>query len=281
MSLDKLGKFTYAETGYQGSNLGCIVSEKGLVLIDTPLLPADAISWGKAIRKLGKPIYQINTHHHYDHMIGNGAFGARTIAHENEAVELAKPDGSMLHYFIERRQDFEPDVKEQILNTPLLPPEITFKDRLSLHLGDVNIEMWYTGGHCSSCIFVHVVEDNILFTGDVLHKDITPFLGQGSFKEWIDVLAATSRQEYKAIVPGHGGLSGNKEVKLMLRFLRVLWNGVSKGYKAGKSSAAIIKEMRPHINYYQLVPGEEPVQKVEYDKAIGRLYDEIVARSKI
>ncbi|MFH1242285.1 MAG: MBL fold metallo-hydrolase [Pseudomonadota bacterium] len=61
----------YVETDFVGCNLGFVVTSKGIVMIDTPQKPTDALEWKKEIQKHGEVIYIINTDHHQDHALGN------------------------------------------------------------------------------------------------------------------------------------------------------------------------------------------------------------------
>ncbi|NLE75127.1 MAG: hypothetical protein GX605_00030, partial [Chloroflexi bacterium] len=67
-----------------GANLGAVLTSEGPVLIDTPLVPAEAREWAKIIaERNNKPVrYIINTDHHRAHCLGNQHFDAPVIAHE-------------------------------------------------------------------------------------------------------------------------------------------------------------------------------------------------------
>ena len=69
------------ETEYLGANVSCISTKKGLVIIDSPFLPQDAREWANRIKeKMGNEIaYQINTDHHFDHVLGNAFLTDKVI----------------------------------------------------------------------------------------------------------------------------------------------------------------------------------------------------------
>ena len=59
-----------------------IVSRDGLVVVDTPMFPSEARAMRAAIiDELGRSdfLYLINTHHHWDHTMGNQFFREATI----------------------------------------------------------------------------------------------------------------------------------------------------------------------------------------------------------
>ena len=45
----------FVETKWSGANVGCIVTAEGLVMIDTPHCPSDAVVWKKEVasKKVG------------------------------------------------------------------------------------------------------------------------------------------------------------------------------------------------------------------------------------
>ena len=60
--------------GYHGCNPAFVTTAEGVVMLDTPMLPTDAVEWRKEIAKRGEVRYIINTHHHLDHITGNFFF---------------------------------------------------------------------------------------------------------------------------------------------------------------------------------------------------------------
>ena len=59
-----------------GSNgFAWVVTREGVVVIDTPLVPSDAIKWCQEITKFGPIRYVINTEPHMDHFSGNYFLG--------------------------------------------------------------------------------------------------------------------------------------------------------------------------------------------------------------
>ena len=84
-------KKIFVETAYLGANVSCVATERGLVLIDSPFLPGDAMEWVGLVREqTGKKIaYQINTDHHFDHVLGNAFTTENVICHDKAARGIA------------------------------------------------------------------------------------------------------------------------------------------------------------------------------------------------
>jgi glyoxylase-like metal-dependent hydrolase (beta-lactamase superfamily II) len=62
------------ETGLKGANHGIVTTSGGVVLIDTPHKPSDAVRLKGGIESRGRLRYGINTEPHGDHWTGNAFF---------------------------------------------------------------------------------------------------------------------------------------------------------------------------------------------------------------
>jgi len=80
--MQKITDNIYAETEFRGCNPGFVITTEGVVMIDTPQLPVDAINWRNEIAKHGPDRYLINTEPHSDHFTGNYYFEGTVVAHE-------------------------------------------------------------------------------------------------------------------------------------------------------------------------------------------------------
>ena len=277
MSIQKFGNRTYVDIDVLGANLGYVDTAFGLVLIDTPFLPDDISQWEKTCTELSEKgvAYVINTHHHFDHVLGNLKYTPNIIAHQAAYDEMTRPDGTMCHFFVPRRKDIPDDIKEQVYKIPVVLPNVTFNDSMRLNLGDINIELIHMGGHTDSSIFVRVIEDRIVFTGDDFVSNSQPFMGQADFKRWIEVLESLHSMDVDIIIPGHGEVRDKAEVERMLLFLQQMRDRVQKLRQQGQSREKIIELVHDHIDYYPLSVGEEEIQIMLFDEAIGKLYDQL------
>ena len=66
---------------YRGCNPSFVTTSEGIVLIDTPLLPTDAVKLRNEIAQRGKILYILNTDYHYDHVAGNYFFPRTVVSH--------------------------------------------------------------------------------------------------------------------------------------------------------------------------------------------------------
>src|SRR3990167_4691244 len=166
--MEKITDKIYVETEYLGNNVGVIITREGLVLIESPMLSADARHWKEAIRKVTdkKFAYLISTHHHFDHVIGNCHFDCPAIAHKNAlgGFEYLKTHlrEEFERFFPEDRDQWETDVP----HLKVVMPQITFSKELFLNMGDCVIELKFVGGHSASS------EDRDQWETDVPHLKV-------------------------------------------------------------------------------------------------------------
>src|SRR5206468_9709484 len=64
----------YAEIYFWGCNPGFLVTSDGVVMIDTPQQPIDAVRWRERLLEHGPIRYLVNTEPHIDHIAGNAYF---------------------------------------------------------------------------------------------------------------------------------------------------------------------------------------------------------------
>ncbi|MCH7786946.1 MAG: MBL fold metallo-hydrolase, partial [Chloroflexi bacterium] len=72
--MQQLTSNVFMETQIRGCNHGFVTTSEGVVMIDSPQKPSDAIKLKAEIAKHGELRYIINTEPHGDHWTGNAFF---------------------------------------------------------------------------------------------------------------------------------------------------------------------------------------------------------------
>ena len=202
-----------------GGNIGVSVGDDGVLMIDDQFAPlADKIR--AAISEIGSGDLKfiLNTHHHGDHTSGNPVFGseATIIAHENVRKRLSdKPESGW--------------------------PVITFESSLSIHFNGEEIKaIHFEQSHTDGDAVIHFTGSNVVHMGDLFFSGRFPFVDLNSGGD-VESLAANIEHlmgEIPAdakIIPGHGPLSGMKELKVYHTMLMETIDFVRKGMTAKKS----------------------------------------------
>ncbi len=163
-------------------------------------------------------------------MIGrvSGAVGLHNVAWLAETAPFALP----------LFEEFDFRDNESVL------PDQTFEGRLTLEVGDRRVELWEVGpAHTLGDTVVHVPDERVLFTGDILFKDAHPVIWQGPVSNWIRACRELLELPVDVVIPGHGpitDLSGLQETVEYLEWLTVEARG---RHDAGLSVDEAVREI--------------------------------------
>jgi cyclase len=198
----------FAEIYFWGCNPSFIATSDGVVLVDTPQQPKDALSWREAALEHGPLRHLINTEPHPDHISGNAYFpGVEVVgqlqlrARYDEAVPNMTDPSRM-----ELLKESDPD-SVWLVNHPDYPPNPptrTFADELTLRVGDHTISCIHMPGHTKPQTSVYVPEEGVVFTGDNIFHKCKTFIQEADPWEWLEALDRIAALDVEVIVPGHG-----------------------------------------------------------------------------
>ncbi|MBI5741976.1 MAG: MBL fold metallo-hydrolase [Nitrospirae bacterium] len=104
--------------------------------------------------------------------------------------------------------------------TKIAYPALTFTDRMHISMDGQNVELIYPGpSHTSGSIMIYLPEKKVLFAGDILFTGYHPFLAEGDIESWTRVLDIVKSMDADIIIPGHGPVSGKKDLQEMKDYL--------------------------------------------------------------
>jgi glyoxylase-like metal-dependent hydrolase (beta-lactamase superfamily II) len=102
-----------------------------------------------------------------------------------------------------------PELAEELAEVILDPPDRTFAESAVVEIdpGGRSVELRYLGrGHTDNDIVVLVGDSDVLFAGDLLENDATPFFGDGFPIEWPETVERLVDLATGTVVPGHGSI---------------------------------------------------------------------------
>jgi len=139
------------------------------------------------------------------------------------------------------------------------PPTVTFRDRMSLDLGDMTVKLIYFGRAHSGCdILIQVPEEGLLLTGDLfLERGWLPlFAGRPvlDIPRWIDVLQTVldGEDEVKYVIPGHRDIWKKEKLILWRDYIVDLWVGVKDAKKDGLELDEVLQRFPLEKKFYYL-----------------------------
>ena len=195
-------------------NVCLVQGSGGLVVVDTQASAAAARDIVEDVRALGigEVTAIVNTHEHFDHTFGNGAFrvayGAVPIhAHEVAAERTVEAGERIKELFA---ADPDDEHRDDVIATEIVPADHTFSSVTVLDLGDRLVELAHPGrGHTAGDLVVRIPDADVVLAGDLIEESASPSYGTDCHPlDWagtLDVvigLVGTGT----VVVPGHGAV---------------------------------------------------------------------------
>ena len=214
ISLTEIGDGLYAFTSECDPNSGVIIGDDSVMIIEAQATPRLAQKVINCVREVtDKPITHLAlTHYHAVRVLGASAFGAQNIIMGDAARAMVVERG---------QEDWDsefgrfPRLFEGHESIPgLTYPTTTFNDSMTIYLGNRRVDLMHLGrAHTAGDIVIHVPDQNVMFTGDIVEYHSACYCGDGHFNDWGDTLDAIKWFDVDAIAPGRGdALIGKKRV---------------------------------------------------------------------
>lgn len=186
-------------------NLAFVVGTQAVAVIETGYNEAMVSEMVAHITRITPvPIkYAINSNSQPDRFLGNGAFRARGVSVLATSVEAARmvAMGSMF------AQGAESALKLSAgsVKVPEIPDRLIDKETV-LDLGGVTLRLYpLAAAHTPGPLIVEIVEDKVVYAGDVLYSGRLPaVVDGGNVGSWIAVFDSLARFGDVTFIPGHG-----------------------------------------------------------------------------
>jgi cyclase len=259
----------YIECDLHGCNLGFVTTREGLVMIDTPLYPTDAIKWRDVLGKHGELKYVINTDPHPDHNSGNYFFPSISISHREGREALLSRNADQILGIVRYT---DPEGVSLMEGYQVKLPDITFTERLDLHLGDHSFRLIHLPGHAPGVVAVHIPEEGVVFASDIVFYREKSYLNEATPSEWIRSLTRLGELGENVIVPGHGEDTCSKDylheqAGIIRGWVEAVRKAISEGLTPEEAAAKIQCPDPYHL------PERLPWTESDLDKMIiNRLY---------
>ena len=253
--LHEIGPRCYAwiqpDGGWGWSNAGLVADGEESLLVDT-LFDLGLTRAMLAAMRDAEPLAArtidtlVNTHANPDHCNGNELVGgAEIIASRAAAEEMAAQSPEQLamlmrqapglgeagRFLIEAFGAFD---FEGI--APALPTT-TFEGGHRTRVGDKAIDLKQFGPcHSAGDILVHVPDDRVVFTGDLLFVEGHPVMWAGPVANWIAACDHLLELPVDIVVPGHGPVTDKRGVRAVRDYLVHVRDEAKARFDAGMSA---------------------------------------------
>src|SRR6516165_3228632 len=145
----------------------------------------------------------------------------------------------------------------------LVPPTRTFDGELELRVGDRRVRLLEVGpAHTAGDVVVHLPDDDVVFTGDILFHGGHPIVWAGPVRNWIAACDRLLDLDAATVVPGHGPLATPGAVRDLKGYFEYLLAEARVRFDAGMTplDAARDIELGPYAGWGE---GERLVVNVQ------------------
>ena len=214
IAFTEIGNGLWAFTAQGDANSGVIIGSTTVMIMGaqaTPRLAAKVIERVRSVTD--KPIsHVVLTHYHVVLVLGALAFNAPKIIMGNKARAMVAERGA--EDWASEFQRF-PRLFEGHESIPgLTCPTTTFTDKMTVYLGNRRVDLMHLArAHTAGDIVIHVPDQNLMFTGDIVEAHSACYCRHGHFADWVNTLNRIKAFNLDAIAPGRGdAVLGNQAV---------------------------------------------------------------------
>lgn len=203
--------YVFTSEVYAQVNSGAVVGPDYTVLIDTLAFP-DEIQEIKRFTedRLGRPVrYIINTHYHTDHTLGNSFFPRAIVISHSLCRQFLDTRGRQA---LQISQESNRDLRDVRIRLPSVTCD---SGSATVRVGKRTLQIVSLPGHSADGVGVLVVEDRVLFSGDVMMP--VPYLADGDYDLMVASLKSIPRMKLENLVQGHGESILRGEVSTAVR----------------------------------------------------------------
>ncbi len=277
--MQEISPGVFIQTDQRGANYAGIVTDDGIVVLDTPMIPNLARAFRDELQRLsgGLPfLYIINTDHHRGHILGNQHFpGTPVIAHEQAWKHMRGYSDNFKQRVIDSFKK-EPEVQAQFTDIQIIVPKVTFSHRLDIVRGGRDIRIIKVGGHTAATSVVWLPAERMIFVGDAVWVDQHPYMAQANSKEWLDGLTFIRKLKADRIIPGRGPICGREATERMSEYIRFMRSRVRTHFRQGKSkqetALGVLKEVSA---WFPIAPAVKSKTESQIKQGIGRIWNEM------
>ena len=205
ISFTEIGERLYAFTAEGDPNSGVIIGDDSVMVVEAQATPRLAQKVIDCIRGVtDKPIsHVVLTHYHAVRVLGASAFGASQVIMSEAARNMVAERG---------QEDWEsefqrfPRLFQGHEGIPGLTwPTTTFNGKMTVWLGRRRVDILQLGrAHTAGDGVIHVPDQNVMFTGDIVEAHSACYCGDGHFADWGGTLEAIRAYDLDAVAPGRG-----------------------------------------------------------------------------
>jgi len=268
--------YVFTSEAYAQVTAGAIVTNEGTIVIDTLPFPRETREMIDFLRGESKRgiRYVINTHHHADHVYGNYLFEEADIISSEKCREIMRKTGEKN---LAEAKTQTPELAEVALRLP----NITYPEKMTLHLGDRIVRLMPLPGHSPDGIGVFIDGDKILYVGDAVMP--LPYIFWGDRVVLQETLKMIKEMNLENIVQGHGEVLLKGEIDETLdqsvAYLDMIYDKVKAKLTTRTSKERLINEITIESCGYSPIALDGLVKQLHRSNLL-RVYQSLTTKTR-
>ena len=268
--MQQLTSNVFVETQVRGCNFGYVTTSDGIVMIDSPQKPTTAMQLKAEIESKGQLKYIINTEPHGDHWTGNAFFDAPVIAHEGVLTRMLNTD---MDAHVARVATYGPEEAKLLEGYAANTPIITFKNGMTIHVGDHTFQMIHMPGHTLYQAAILIKEEGVVFTSDNIFRSVQTWLHEANPDLWLVALESLRKLDENIFVPGHGEVCDKGYLDEQGSFIMEWADYVKDGINQGMTKDEAVANLTKLTDRYPMDVEQDGMSPMVMRISAANLYD--------
>jgi glyoxylase-like metal-dependent hydrolase (beta-lactamase superfamily II) len=152
-------------------------------------------------------------------------------------------------------------------------PVITFKNGMTLHVGNHTFELIHMPGHTMYQAAICIKEEGVVFTSDNIFHKVHTWLQEANPDLWLVALDSLRNLKEEIFVPGHGALCGKAYLDEQGSFIQEWKAYVQKAIDRGMTKDEAISRLTDMTDRYPMDVGQDGMAPMVMKRNVANLYD--------
>jgi glyoxylase-like metal-dependent hydrolase (beta-lactamase superfamily II) len=141
------------------------------------------------------------------------------------------------------------------------------------------ITLRHNPGPTKGSIWVEVLDNHILFTGDSIANDTQPYLKEMEWKDWMDSLELLKdrQEQIDLLVPGRGEVSDFSVVTSMMGYLERMKTLILNHINEGRARDELKNQAYQLLTEFPVEKSLEEWSLCQVIRGLERVYDQVVS----
>jgi glyoxylase-like metal-dependent hydrolase (beta-lactamase superfamily II) len=269
----------FIEIGYEGVNVGAVMTPRGVIAIDVPSYPRQARDWAHLLHGLSsRPVqFVVLTDANGDRALNSRWMNAPIVAQQYTADMLHSYDKRYPSGIGESLAMRNPNRSRELSSGVVERPFMSFSHNMHIHRGGCEVVLLAAAGPTLGNAWVYLPQAQILFAGDTVVVGQHPILYEPTSKRWLMTLRRLQDwpEALRLIVTGRGALASSADVALLITYLEEMRACVAELWERGGQRAETADLIANFVNYFPHETAPLDWLRLQIQRSLEHVYDEI------